>query len=67
MISIAEKVSKPFPFVRVDFYECNGKAILGELTFTPAACLNYIYTDYGKKYLGNLLQLDLKKDTMPKK
>ena len=37
MITIAEKVSKPFPFVRVDFYESNNIPILGELTFTPAA------------------------------
>ena len=67
MIGIAEKVSRPFPFVRVDFYEYNGKAILGEMTFTPAACLNYIYTDDGKKYLGDLLELDLKEDVLPKK
>lgn len=32
----AEILSKPFPFVRADFYLENGKAYFGELTFTPA-------------------------------
>lgn len=32
----AEILSKPFPFVRADFYLENGKAFFGELTFTPA-------------------------------
>lgn len=31
----AEIVSKPFPFVRADFYLEKGKVIFGELTFTP--------------------------------
>lgn len=33
MQSIAEKLSKGFPELRVDFYEVNGKAYFGELTF----------------------------------
>ena len=32
----AEVLSKPFPFVRADFYLEKGKAYFGELTFTPA-------------------------------
>lgn len=35
MISIARKLAAPFAFVRVDFYEIDGKPIFGELTFTP--------------------------------
>lgn len=35
MISMAEKLSKEFPFVRVDFYYVNNKIYFGELTFTP--------------------------------
>lgn len=38
MLDAAEKLSEGFPFVRVDFYECNGKAVFGEMTFTPAGC-----------------------------
>lgn len=35
MKEVARILSKPFPFVRVDFYEINGKLYVGELTFTP--------------------------------
>ena len=37
LFEYADKVSKPFPFVRADFYLENGKATFGELTFTPCA------------------------------
>lgn len=37
MLEIAKKLSTDFDFVRVDFYEINGKPIIGELTFTPNA------------------------------
>lgn len=36
MVRIAEEISKPFPFVRADFYELNGKIYSSEMTFTPA-------------------------------
>ena len=37
-MSCAEKLSAPFDFVRVDFFETNdGELKFGELTFTPAA------------------------------
>ncbi len=36
MKEMAAKLSAPFPFVRVDFYEVNGKPFFGEMTFTPA-------------------------------
>ena len=36
MKEIAEKLSKPFSFVRVDLYQVGGKIYFGELTFFPA-------------------------------
>ena len=33
MIEIAEKLSEPFPHVRVDLYNLDGKIVFGELTF----------------------------------
>ncbi len=33
MIAWAEKLSKPFPFVRVDFYEIGDRVMVGEMTF----------------------------------
>lgn len=35
MIELAEKLSEPFPFVRVDFYEMGDRIALGEMTFYP--------------------------------
>ena len=36
MIDASKKLSKGFPFVRCDFYDVDGKAFFGEMTFTPA-------------------------------
>ena len=33
---MAEILSKPFPFVRVDLYNIKGKIYFSEMTFTPA-------------------------------
>lgn len=35
MIRVAETLVKPFPFVRLDLYNINGKIYFGEMTFTP--------------------------------
>ena len=37
MIEAAEKLSAPFPFVRVDLYDIDGKPVFGELTFSPSS------------------------------
>ena len=57
MIEYANTLSKPFKFVRVDFYESDGKVIFGELTFTPARCCGEVYTDEANKILGDMLDL----------
>lgn len=36
MVKIAEDLAKPFPFVRVDLYDVDGKIYFSEMTFTPA-------------------------------
>ena len=36
MVKMAEDLARPFPFVRVDLYDVNGKIYFGEMTFTPA-------------------------------
>ena len=59
MLEYAEILSKPFPFVRVDFYEVDGEIYFGELTFTPTGCLATYYTDEAQVKLGELL--DVKK------
>ncbi len=57
MIGISKRLSHDFPFVRIDFHEENGKAVIDGLVFTPAACLASYYNDYGEKYLGDLLSV----------
>lgn len=37
MVSLAEKLSKDIPFVRVDFYQANEKVLFGEITFYPTS------------------------------
>ena len=57
MIEVAGRIAKDFPFVRVDFYNNYGKVYLGELTFTPEACiLDYCKDEVLKEY-GKMLQL----------
>ena len=36
MVEMSEILAKPFPFVRVDLYNINGKIYFSEMTFTPA-------------------------------
>lgn len=57
MLNYAEILSRPFPFVRVDLYEVDGKIYFGELTFTPSGCLATYYTDEAQKTLGDLLHV----------
>lgn len=59
MFELARQLSKPFPFVRVDFYNYDDVVILGELTFFPGGGmwpLNPVETGYDE-ILGAKLQL----------
>lgn len=55
MVDIAKKISKEFPFVRIDLYEYNEKPVVGEMTFTPAACLGK-YKKEASKRLGDMME-----------
>lgn len=57
MLDYARILAKPFPFVRVDFYEVDGKIYFGELTFTPTGCLATYYTEEAQIELGELLNV----------
>jgi hypothetical protein len=57
MLAAAETLSKPFPFVRMDFYSIAGRAIVGEMTFTPHGCIDTGYTDLAQRELGRLIDL----------
>lgn len=58
MIKISERLSKDFPFVRVDFFDINNKLYIGEMTFYPGGGYNS-YSPFEWNYkLGQLLDLD---------
>lgn len=60
MVEYSKLLSKDFKFVRVDFYEVDGKIYLGELTFTPGAgWFKYKKTEYNKIF-GDMLDLGIK-------
>lgn len=60
MIKIAEKLAKPFPCVRVDLYNINGKIYFGEMTFTSLGGLMDFYTDDFQKMAGSMIDLNYK-------
>ncbi len=57
MLDACLVLAEPFPFVRVDFYCVRGQALLGELTFTPDACVDATYTVSAQQELGRALRL----------
>ena len=64
MKNLAAKLAEGFAFVRVDFYEIEGKVYFSEMTFTPGAA-NFSYKSAGTdEQLGGLLKLP-KKYPMP--
>lgn len=63
MYYIAECLSAPFPFVRVDLYEIDGKVLFGELTFFPTGGFGRAYTEECLKRFGDLITLPQKSKT----
>lgn len=57
LFDYADKLTKPFPFVRADFYLEKGKVIFGELTFTPCGGfdVNRLYDT--QLLFGNMVNL----------
>ncbi len=60
LIHFARILAKPFPFVRVDFYNVNDRLYFAELTFSPASNILSSYNDEFLIRLGDKL-------TLPKK
>lgn len=61
MIELAEKLSIGIPFVRVDFYEINGKVYFGELTFFPGSGFEEFTPEKYDRILGDMLELPKQK------
>ena len=54
MLEVAKILSKDFPQVRVDFYDIDGEAVFGEMTFTTGFGS---YSEEYYKYLGSKIDL----------
>lgn len=59
MIEIAEKLSAPFPHVRVDLYNVNGKIYFGELTFYDGSGYMSFTPDSYDEELGSYFDIHL--------
>lgn len=57
LFEYAEILSKPFPFVRADFYLKDGKGYFGELTFTPAGGFDTGRLPSSDLLYGNMVRL----------
>lgn len=57
MVLLAERLSEGNPFLRVDFYNVDGKIYFGELTFFPASGLLPWTTEDADKGIGDFLKI----------
>lgn len=57
LLRCAEALSKPFEFVRADFYVVNNKVYFGELTFTPAGAMDRNRLPETNVLFGELLNI----------
>lgn len=57
MIEFSEKIAADMKFLRVDFYEVNGKLYFGELTFYPAAGFGKFIPEGTDLEIGKLLKI----------
>lgn len=62
MTELAEILAEDFMYVRVDFYQIEGKIYFGELTFTPANGIHIWKGEITQELVGNLLRLPYEND-----
>lgn len=60
MIKLSKQLSKNIPFIRVDFYEVEGKVYFSELTFYPAGGFEKFEPNYWDYKLGKILNISYK-------
>lgn len=60
MIKLAEKLAVNIPFVRIDFYDVNGKIYFGEITFFPASGFGKFDPESYDQLFGDWIKLPKK-------
>lgn len=58
MKELALKLSQPFDYVRVDFYNINGKIYFGEMTLSPANGMEILTPSESANLWGDLWEID---------
>lgn len=58
MITCSKKLSKPFEFVRIDYYQFEDRLIFGEMTFTPAGGFSTSQIPLDGKDMGEYIKLN---------
>jgi hypothetical protein len=58
MIEFGDKVAKLFKYVRVDFYDVDGKLYFGEITLYHGSGTDVFYPASYDTYYGNKLKLE---------
>lgn len=58
MLLVAERLAKPFPCVRVDLYNIQGKIYFGEMTFTSLGGMMNYFTEDCLLKMGNEIDLN---------
>ena len=57
MLDVAEKLAKPFPVVRVDLYNIDGRIYFGEMTFTSLGGTMDFYTQECLYEMGDMIDI----------
>lgn len=57
MISLSERLAGNLPFLRVDFYNIEGRIYFGELTFYPASGMDRFVPDGYDMEIGTYLEI----------
>lgn len=61
MLEVCEKIAQDFDFVRIDFFQCIDKVVLGELTFSPGSGFATTFNKFAQEKMGNWLELNKNK------
>lgn len=61
MVKLASILSESHTFIRVDFYNANGRILFGELTFFPYAGIEKFTSDEWEKKVGDMIKLPIDK------
>ena len=59
MVRLSRILSQPFPFVRIDFYEANGRIYFGEFTFFPCSGMPDFIPSIWDNKVGEMLELPI--------